>query len=399
MRSVDNETACGYVRDKPADFDSIISMKIAYVNWINPASGVLVKLAQQKEALEHCELDIDVFIATSNEKLANYGGDLGRLRVLRMPNLPWPLSIIYYPLYIVSFLNRLNYEIVFLRQPLVTPFLIGALIMRRFKVIVEVHSKFSAMLNHKIGLKNFAILNMARCSVGLLNMTIDGKIFVTSELKKLDSFLGPSIVVPNGARAKESVGSWVSRPKYDGKRLAIYFAISHDVPWHGVDRLLSSLEAWLHAEPNIQIELHVVGSRLSNKYQIPTSLVLFEYGFLGTEDAPHIVKQCHLAVSTLCLYRQGLEEACSLKTREYILHGIPFLLGYKDPDISNDDRFCLQVPNSDEVIDFEAVKEFLESTNRNEELVMQQFQQARQRIDWASRMYKYINFAEALKRA
>jgi hypothetical protein len=41
-----------------------------------------------------------------------------------------------------------------------------------------------------------------------------------------------------------------------------------------------------------------------------------------------------------------MEEACPLKTREYLSYGLPCIIGYKDADFPDGAPFILQLPNT-----------------------------------------------------
>lgn len=52
-----------------------------------------------------------------------------------------------------------------------------------------------------------------------------------------------------------------------------------------------------------------------------------------------------MAVSSLALHRDGLNEASPLKTREYLVAGVPVLTAYRDTDFLRGAPFLLQLPN------------------------------------------------------
>ena len=63
------------------------------------------------------------------------------------------------------------------------------------------------------------------------------------------------------------------------------------------------------------------------------------------------MSNCDLAISTLALYRKGMEEACPLKTRECLAYGLPMVLPYVDTDLKDlDADFLLKIPNKEDNI-------------------------------------------------
>ena len=55
-------------------------------------------------------------------------------------------------------------------------------------------------------------------------------------------------------------------------------------------------------------------------------------------------------------------EACALKSREYIVKGIPFIYAYNDTDINENHSFCLRLVNDSSIIDFKKNYQLLNST-------------------------------------
>lgn len=53
-----------------------------------------------------------------------------------------------------------------------------------------------------------------------------------------------------------------------------------------------------------------------------------------------------------------MEEACTLKVREYLASGLPVLLAYNDNDLEEESCFVFRVNNNDSRIDFENVVEW-----------------------------------------
>src|SRR5690606_3952676 len=54
-----------------------------------------------------------------------------------------------------------------------------------------------------------------------------------------------------------------------------------------------------------------------------------------------------VAIGTLALHRKGMGEACPLKIREYLAHGLPTITAYSDTDFMEPRPFILQLPNEE----------------------------------------------------
>jgi hypothetical protein len=59
-----------------------------------------------------------------------------------------------------------------------------------------------------------------------------------------------------------------------------------------------------------------------------------------------LLARADVAIGSLGLYRAKLQEASTLKVREYLARGIPTILGYRDTDFPEWAPFLLQIPNS-----------------------------------------------------
>ena len=100
--------------------------------------------------------------------------------------------------------------------------------------------------------------------------------------------------------------------------------------------------------PDLKID--IVGYDQLPEYQpLPSNLTL--HGYLGSEDYRKVMANCDLAISTLALYRKGMEEACPLKTRECLAYGLPMVLPYVDTDLKDlNVDFLLKIPNKEDNI-------------------------------------------------
>jgi glycosyltransferase involved in cell wall biosynthesis len=109
--------------------------------------------------------------------------------------------------------------------------------------------------------------------------------------------------------------------------------------WHGVDKLVELARRFT----DLQVE--IVGYSALPEYEpLPANLSL--HGYLNADRYRKVMAGCDLAISTLALYRKGMEEACPLKTRECLAYGLPIVLPYKDTDLhALDCDFLLKIPN------------------------------------------------------
>lgn len=142
-----------------------------------------------------------------------------------------------------------------------------------------------------------------------------GVVCVTNALA--EGHAGPVAVVSNGADA-DAVPA-LAAPANDRPRAV--FAGSPDNPWHGVDRLVELA----HAVPEVDFDL--VGPRPAD---VPRNVTV--HGTLAGEGYWQVLARADVAVGSLAMERAGIREGSPLKVREYLLAGIPTVIGYEDTD-------------------------------------------------------------------
>lgn len=139
--------------------------------------------------------------------------------------------------------------------------------------------------------------------------------------------------------------------------------------WHGVDRLLHGLAEYRRmGEPCGPVHLDLAGDgpelgALKRIVEIGdlSDMVTF-HGMLDTAGMAAVYDRCQVGVASLGLHRIGLDRASTLKTREYLAKGLPFVYsGEIDVFEGRDIDFCLQVPADESSLDIGGVVRFYRS--------------------------------------
>ena len=142
-----------------------------------------------------------------------------------------------------------------------------------------------------------------------------GVVCVTRELA--GGFDGLVEVVANGADPDA-----VPRlPAPANERPRAVFTGSPEIAWHGVDRLLELAEALR------EVDFDLVGPEPG---EVPSNVSV--HGTLGGEAYWAVLAGADVAFGSLAMERAGLREGCPLKVREYLLAGVPTVIGYEDTD-------------------------------------------------------------------
>ena len=180
---------------------------------------------------------------------------------------------------------------------------------------------------------------------------VAGAVCVTHELARSPAFASfgkPTEVIANGVDLDRIRVS--SAPSNERPRVA--FLGSRAQTWHGVDKIL-----WLaSALPNVEFD--IVGYDLRD-LDGPVTPNVHARGVLSHEDYEAVLASSDVAIGTLALHRKEMTEACPLKVREYLAHGVPVVVAYDDTDFLGEDPwYMLRLPNEesnvrDHVGDFE----------------------------------------------
>lgn len=168
----------------------------------------------------------------------------------------------------------------------------------------------------------------------------------------------------------------------DTTTLRMLFISGSANQWHGVDRVLEGMISYKGEKPLV---LHLVGrvhhSVLLQIKKVGSPHKVLFHGVLNRTEISKIAQECNLGIGSLALHRLGLVEGSTLKVREYMAMGLPFVFGYDDIDVPEEYKYALKVEANDRSIDFCLVDAFLKN------LVHEGFTSSKMRVDSS----KYID--------
>jgi len=182
------------------------------------------------------------------------------------------------------------------------------------------------------------IYNLLTRNILLKNAS--GFVSVSTELindQIFSKFSKPAIVIGNGYDYK----SVKSKKKVFNKNLEIVFIGTPRQKWHGLDKIVYL------ANKLPENKFHIIGPSIDDLSEFDLKIeenVIF-HGYLDQIKLERIVSQCDVGVSTLALHRNNMNEASSLKSRQYLAHGLPIIIGYRDTDLPDDLDFYLNIGN------------------------------------------------------
>ena len=188
------------------------------------------------------------------------------------------------------------------------------------------------------------------------------------------------------------------RPNYNEVFNMIFIA-SRFAVWHGLDRILESAQKYSGPK---KINIKLVGkisdiNTLAKLKSFNNKWINFEsMGTKSNNELENIYLDIHLGISSMGLYNIGLQEACVLKTREYIVRSIPFIYGYQDSDLSGEETFAYQTSQDNSLINFNKVIDFYIDLVKNNNYQCQMKTFALNNIDMRVKVKEMWNFANKI---
>ena len=271
-------------------------------------------------------------------------------------------------------LDAYNPDLIYYRQNVAFPGLIN--ILKKYPVIMEANTNDLEEYKLLHPMKYF-IYSKGRSKI-LQN--ISAIVAVSEEIELLYESLDiPKVVIANGYDFTHCPQNRFPR---SGEGIQLIFVGSPDMPWHGVDHYLEMAE--LFPEYKFHLAGPLVSTDLSN---------VIQHGWLSKKELVKLYKKINIAVSTLALYRNSMNEASPLKSREYACYGLPMIVGYIDTDLDNE-PYILNIGNTPDAVkkNPDKIKNFIEEwKDKSIDL-----EQVRHKVDYHIKEQKRLSFFEEI---
>lgn len=297
-------------------------LHIGYSGHMQP--GVLQQLEFERQAAVELGLDWDIAFFSHGKESNSFVYTTGKEKkgggfflkvylyfLLRITVVKWLLKY------------RCQYDVVLIRYMAGDPFLLClGFLVKNFVTVHHTIEEHEIKLNNSAG-RVLGIMMEFLASKFFISRA-KGVVAVTGEILKYEfsrSSCRVGFVYPNGVRIDDKQVLSDSR---NGKAKFI-FCGARDYPWNGLDYVYQELEKY----PSLDFELHIVGD-------IEESLIdsrVIYHGVLEQEALKCLYPKMDIGLGTFALYRQGMREACSLKSREYLLNGLPVIADHRDSAI------------------------------------------------------------------
>ncbi len=357
-------------------------MKIAYLLHLNlgPNSGVFKKIVAQSNLWKEMGHQIGIFVFTREDdvykKITAYKGhfDIECEVYENYPKL-FPLSRFKAINNVVKKVYRYAPDIVYTRRDLYYPQL--RKMAKDFPLVIEVNSNEIIELKHySLGQYIYHVLTRR-----LLDNNVAGFVFVTTELASDEYYSklrARSKVIGNGINLKEFEN--IPIELCDVPHLIF---IGSDYPWVGVDKIFKMAEIFK------EWKFILIGNISKIKKKNLDNVIVIHS--LSRDEYTRWLKVSDVAIGSLALHRNRMNEGSSLKVREYLAFGLPVISAYKDIDIPNYADYYLRLPNNEDNIVTQAdkIRAFVDSwrgkrVERKNVLCLDIYNKEKSRLDFFS---------------
>lgn len=232
-------------------------------------------------------------------------------------------------------------------------------------------------------------------------LNVNGVIGVTSEITKYELGLiertVPSLTLTNSIDVEQYPLKRATTT--NPKSLRLLYVGSHTADWQGIDRVLKGMARY---RGDVKIELHIAGNLTDSFRELMKSLAVenqvIPHGYLTGEELDREFDLSDIAIGTLGIHRKKLSSGSTLKVREYMARGIPFMISYADEDISSDPPFIFKAPADESLIDMDEVIRFTRDLSfrfgNDAPRMMRDY--ALEYMDYRAKMIKLIDFIKSI---
>ena len=381
-------------------------MKVAYINCLLSKRGLLgveKKLAAQARAIALLGLDMDIFHFDLARQLQD-----DRVHFYRRTegSLGQVLSLFHRYSCISRRIDTDKYDLLVLRYSGGDFSLFSSFFRRNAgKIVTEHHTKeLPEAYTYKTTLPQKALtLSIERFLGPEMIKRCGGLIGLTDEIKRYELDRAgvsiPACTIPNGVLVQDVPFS--RHACYNGKVLKLLCLADAFEAWQGLDRILAGLQNYSRKP---FLHLSIVGNLPANQVYLYRSLnhnVHVRIDFLGRLCGSMLEEVCqntHVAFSSLASFRAKVREACTLKTREFIARGLPFVIGHSDPDLEGVDEFLFRIPPDNSPVNMDEVVAFAERILNRKGVSDSMREFAEKRLDWKIKMQQMWDFLESVFR-
>lgn len=171
---------------------------------------------------------------------------------------------------------------------------------------------------------------------------------------------------------------------------------------HGYERIIEGLARYYSVPRTQSVIMHMVGDgEESQYYKTLTAKSKLEdkiifYGMQHGENLERLYQKADLGLGCFGLYKRNIKTISSLKTAEYLSHGLPIITGVKENILENlEQDFYCEFPNDNSVVNIEDIVAFytnLRNKFSRKELETYLYNYSKKTVDMSVTMRPVIDY-------
>lgn len=247
----------------------------------------------------------------------------------------------------------------------------GNSFMTKFKVFIE-----------KINRVYF--LNKTRGIIGVTNHILDSKNELLHSPK-------PTFLFSNGNLFQEQLLNHGEPNVYK----LLFISGTFSQPWAGLERLISSLDEYTGKN---KVVLTLIGQltntqlSLIKQLNIKPNISVIVKGQIFKSNLRKYYVETDACFGSLSPHKSDSQEACALKIREALSFSKPIIYAGIDTDIKSKVKWALNIEANDDLIDFDAIINFLDLIKTNPDFGSEIEEYFNANISWLPKLKRLVNF-------
>ena len=180
-------------------------------------------------------------------------------------------------------------------------------------------------------------------------------------------------------------------PENDGE--LVLLGVAAVEKWHGYDRIIRGIARYYEKNNQKKVTFIIVGegAELRKLRKLSRNLEVDRYiqftGSLHGKQLDQMFNKADIGVGSLGMYRIDLYNGYTLKLREYMARGLPFIYAYNDKLIeSTGCKYCLKFENTNEEIDINRIIDFYNNVLLGHSVSNEMRHLAEKYLTWHSQM-------------
>lgn len=332
---------------------------IALANYEDPADGVGIKVHSQVKGFE--ELGYNVYCASYGEDGAYLYNKADKKLLKKKGRIP---KRILFLSALLKHVKEQSYDVCYIRFPYVDWHLkqiIKKLKRNGAKIYIEIPTyPIYIPTRQQDGLASAIIYRMHTFFSKDLKNYIEKVLYIGNTA---DDIWGcEAELIPNGCNVEQFA---LKKQMNEDKDELVLIVVAAMFSRHGFERLLDGMaDYYRNGTPETVVKLYMVGEgpERENYQQFAKENHLEEYIiFTGAQSGAaleELFDKSDVAVAALGMYKEDIHQASTLKVKEYLSRGIPFVYACDEISLSKELPYVLKVENQPGNLDIKKVVDF-----------------------------------------